>query len=581
MSSDAPITKRLIISGLTPSISVDDISRRLSTFGTVKAADGFGLPDGVGQPRKFGYVTLETTVGKLAKCMNLLSGSTWKGAKLRFGEAKPDFRERIALENQKASEEPPKKKRKRHTSGVLAEDMSLVTPENAAERPGWKVSSLGRITRPIKMRPAHPLVEPQEEKKVKPSAVGKPDKKKKKKVKDPDTRARRRVIDMTKYGSTHLKGVFLDLEVTVPSKKKDEPPMESVDVDTADSSESEAEETPVVAPVANPSRSLPEAPKTIAGPSKLPVQSTPLSPPPPKPSAVQPTSTTVATSAAEAPSDILQEKLQSLNLLSSLFGTAGDGDDWTGYESVGSDIDVDELTKGDVMLVDEDDNPGFEIVPKEGKSVSKSKKTAMHPASAEEDEATMDVEQPSPTMPPPKQQETPAQAQKSTLKDLFAPREEEGGFSLLGHLNADIELDDSIPFLIDEPTQETGQQREPTAPSTLPVHAPPAAAITLQAQPSRAPIVLDPKRPLFFPIPEDSTLNRARQRDIFDIIKDNGWNWRDPAVGFFPSSAPNAEEEIKKRWEEVKGDLTRDWKRRHREALKVSRRKRGGVEDAE
>jgi len=26
--------------------------------------------------------------------MNLLSGSTWKGAKLRFGEAKPDFRER-------------------------------------------------------------------------------------------------------------------------------------------------------------------------------------------------------------------------------------------------------------------------------------------------------------------------------------------------------------------------------------------------------------------------------------------------------------------------------------------------------
>lgn len=26
--------------------------------------------------------------------MNLLSGVTWKGAKLRLGEAKPDFRER-------------------------------------------------------------------------------------------------------------------------------------------------------------------------------------------------------------------------------------------------------------------------------------------------------------------------------------------------------------------------------------------------------------------------------------------------------------------------------------------------------
>ena len=113
---DEPISKRLIISGLTPAITAEDLSRRLTTFGTVKAADGFGLPDGLGNPRNFGYVTLDTTVGKLAKCkqhpplimeyivnltrcigMNLLSGSTWKGAKLRFGEAKPDFKERCAL----------------------------------------------------------------------------------------------------------------------------------------------------------------------------------------------------------------------------------------------------------------------------------------------------------------------------------------------------------------------------------------------------------------------------------------------------------------------------------------------------
>lgn len=115
---DTPISKRLIISGLTTSITADDISRRLTTFGTVKATDGFDLTDGLGQPRKFAYVTLETTTGKLAKCMasaflsllnsffsfcsfflstkgmNLLSGSIWKGTKLRFGEAKPDFKER-------------------------------------------------------------------------------------------------------------------------------------------------------------------------------------------------------------------------------------------------------------------------------------------------------------------------------------------------------------------------------------------------------------------------------------------------------------------------------------------------------
>ena len=117
---DTPITKRLIISGLTTSITADDISKRLTTFGIVKATDGFGLTDGLGQPRKFGYVTLETTTGNLAKCMdgflscsriyiwlisilsstigmNLLSGSTWKGAKLRFGEAKPDFKEKCVL----------------------------------------------------------------------------------------------------------------------------------------------------------------------------------------------------------------------------------------------------------------------------------------------------------------------------------------------------------------------------------------------------------------------------------------------------------------------------------------------------
>ena len=65
---DALITKRLHISGLTPALSVDDIKQRFSSFGTVINLEGFGLTDGVGQPRKFGYVTVETTGPKLAKC---------------------------------------------------------------------------------------------------------------------------------------------------------------------------------------------------------------------------------------------------------------------------------------------------------------------------------------------------------------------------------------------------------------------------------------------------------------------------------------------------------------------------------
>jgi len=67
--TDATITKRLIVSGLTPAITVDDVKRRLGSFGSVKAMDGFGLVDGLGQPRKFGYVTLETTPSSLGKCV--------------------------------------------------------------------------------------------------------------------------------------------------------------------------------------------------------------------------------------------------------------------------------------------------------------------------------------------------------------------------------------------------------------------------------------------------------------------------------------------------------------------------------
>ncbi|KAF8880245.1 hypothetical protein CPB84DRAFT_1838383 [Gymnopilus junonius] len=487
MSADAPITKRLIISGLTPSISAEDISRRLATFGTVKAAD-------------VGYVTLETTVGKLAKCMNLLSGSTWKGAKLRFGEAKPDFRERIALENQKAAEEPPKKKRKRHNDAVYAEEMSLVTPENAVQRPGWKVSALGRITRPVKM----------------------PKRTRKRKRRELRTRilVRGRVIDMTKYGSTHLKGIFLDLEKDEVLVENEEEPISS--------SESE-EESVLPIPEAAPRLSSPPATRIsepMSGPSKPQPRST-------SPSPLQANTAPIPVQAnpasLEVSSEIQREKLQSLNLL-----------------HVGSDIDVDDYQR-DVILADGEDEPTFEVVPMEGNE--------------------MDVDEPQPQTHPSKLKENLASAQKATLKDLFAPREEEGGFSLLGHLDPDIELDESLPFFVDEPARQPAKDTH-------------CADIT---QPSQAPLVLDPKRPLFFPISfqDHTAVNKARQRDVFDVIKDNGWNWRDPAVGFFKSAAPNAEEEIKKRWEESKGDLTRDWKRRHREAGKINRRKRGTVDEGE
>lgn len=319
---------------------------------------------------------------------------------------------RIELENKKAAEEEPKKKKLRRNAAVYAEDMSLVTPENAAQRPGWKVSALGRVTRPVKMRPAHPLAEPQEEKKAKKHSSGRDkkldeEKKNKKRVKDPDTRARRQVIDMPKYGSTHLKGMFLDLEVTGSSRRS--PPAGVKDVVSSSDSDSE-DEVVSLPPVKPPPRPSAVA---VAGPSKIQPENSP-----PK----HKEASTESLSVLDESMDVQKEKAQTLSLLNKLFGNDED-DDWVGRESVGSDIDVDELVKGDVMLVDEDQDTGFEVVPKSvpGKPLY----IPSHDVEEDDDEED-ETDNKMAVDPSPQKKENPSK--KTTLKDLFAPREEEGKF---------------------------------------------------------------------------------------------------------------------------------------------------------
>lgn len=133
-----------------------------------------------------------------------------------------------------------------------------------------------------------------------------------------------------------------------------------------------------------------------------------------------------------------------------------------------------------------------------------------------------------------------------------------------------MELEEDLAFLAEQPSQGS-------APQSTPYIAP--APVTLQTHSSQQPLVLNPKQALFFPLPLDSSSTlRARQKDVYDLAKEGGWYWRDPAVGFYKTEN---DEEIRKRWEESKGELTRDWKMRWKEAGKVRRRKKGtdGVDD--
>jgi hypothetical protein len=327
-----------------------------------------------------------------------------------------------------ADPEPPKKKRKR-AAGVHAADMSLVTPSNVAERNGWKVTTMGRMVRPIRMRPARPLP-PQALSTLRrngKTAAGKDGKEKRRRIREPDVRARRRTIDPTRWDSVHLKGMFLDVITDGPRIRVEE---EGDDVmssgvedegsrgtesDSDDiSNETSGNESSVagdVRPVSNPTHAI-----------TVPPASAPTSPAPaalPQPS-ISSLAQTVPTPYSSLDADLTQEKQASLSLLRSLFD-ARDDNAWIGRESVGSDIDdkeVERLKKeggrsnigleidgdGNIEEVPKDvDVPGLEM--DEGEEIEVD--------ATEVQEAAVE-----------KQPEAPVQT--TMLKDLFAPREEEG-----------------------------------------------------------------------------------------------------------------------------------------------------------
>ncbi|KAJ1306462.1 hypothetical protein OPQ81_007465 [Rhizoctonia solani] len=128
---------------------------------------------------------------------------------------------------------------------------------------------------------------------------------------------------------------------------------------------------------------------------------------------------------------------------------------------------------------------------------------------------------------------------------MFKPQEENTGFSL----GLDIELDpDAESFL----------------PSSIPVPPPePAlvpAPIPTEKHAHTIQFIPDPKTPFFFP---------GGRNDIFHVIAGKGWEWPHPGTS----------EEIRAKWDKNKSELTREYTRRHREAMKRRRRGGGGKGD--
>ena len=261
------------------------------------------------------------------------------------------------------------------------------------------------------MRPERPLPEIQEKATptLKNNQVETEWEKKNKRIEDPDSRARRRTIDMTKWGSTHLKGMFLDMPALGMKRLKlDDLTIES---ESGEESESDNDTLKVFQPSEQNAFSQMPLLHSVASP---PTNSDNIS-------ANAQLSAGQARALPDNNTDLEIEKTQSLNLLASLFGDRDDN--WVRPESPGSDIDTDGLMKGDAMLVDDNDD-GIEVVPIDNFDDGMTRMEELRNEDGKNKNPEIREQEDAQVM---STKSTEPRAHASTkLKDLFAPREEEG-----------------------------------------------------------------------------------------------------------------------------------------------------------
>jgi len=272
-------------------------------------------------------------------------------------------------------------------------------------------------------------------------------------------------------------------------------------------------------------------------------------------------------------SEFVQEAKKDLELLHLLFG----GGEWGVEESL-SDIDMDDqraLEKASVELgscVPFED--GFDVVPREDAPLQKKRAQMVVEGGdlmAEEGRDTQTKNAGSNSNP------SARAVQMTRLKAMFEPRVEDAGFSILGNLELDLELDDALDVQAVPLVRNFVSEPASSHSHSLPYATPSAPSTS---------IPLDPARPLFFPLNKpspSSSDNRPRliakggknrlHKDVFDVMQESLL-----FAGASPFSRTGSEEAVGKEWAGRKVELTREWKKRWREAGKGVRRRGGELE---
>jgi hypothetical protein len=257
----------------------------------------------------------------------------------------------------------------------------------------------------------------------------------KKRTKPPLVRARRRKIDPTSWDSVYLKGVFLDSVPIPPSitghvveavegegEDEDEEMSEGIDSEAGGSDEQEHE---------------PTASSKIPSPPQVP-PSTQALPPSPSTKDLGTPKQDLSASFAPLPQDfdIRYETNTTLTLLGDMFG---DGEDWGGSESIDEMEGVESVAPGKTeRMIEVDGEDEIEVVPRDHspdhephtKSKSAQKPTVSFESAVKTgSDEYLDKEMSddgSPVASSASATKSARAVPRTTLKDLFAPREEEG-----------------------------------------------------------------------------------------------------------------------------------------------------------